>query len=95
MKEKFTERWKAFVADIADKYKIPPIQLQENAIELLEKYEWPGNIRQLKNVAEQMSAVEKNRIISTEILKNYLPEKQNNTPVLFKHEQKENDFSER
>ncbi len=87
--------FRKFVADFADKYKIPPIRLQENAIELLEKYEWPGNIRQLKNVAEQMSAVEKNRIISTEILKNYLPERQNNTPVLFKDEQKENDFSER
>ncbi|NDG52903.1 MAG: hypothetical protein EBY39_07755 [Flavobacteriia bacterium] len=61
---------------------------------MLHNYSWPGNIRQLKNVAEQISAVEQDRSISFETLKNYIP-KQNTTPVLFKDEQAENDISER
>ena len=86
--------FRKFASDFADRYHIPPIRLQENAVELLHNYSWPGNIRQLKNVAEQISAVEQDRSISCEALKNYIP-KQNTTPVLFKDEQTENDISER
>jgi len=86
--------FKKFASDFADRYHIPPIRLEEEAIELLHNYSWPGNIRQLKNVAEQISAVEQDRSISFETLKNYIP-KQNTTPVLFKDEQAENDISER
>ena len=86
--------FRKFTSDFADRYHIPPIRLQEEAIELLHNYSWPGNIRQLKNVAEQISAVEQDRSISFETLKNYIP-KQNTTPVLFKDEQTENDISER
>jgi len=86
--------FRKFASDFADRYHIPPIRLQEEAIELLHNYSWPGNIRQLKNVAEQISAVEQDRSISFETLKNYIP-KQNTTPVLFKDEQAENDISER
>ena len=86
--------FRKFTSDFADRYHIPPIRLQEEAIELLHNYSWPGNIRQLKNVAEQISAVEQDRSISFETLKNYIP-KQNNTPVLFKDEKAENDISER
>ena len=86
--------FRKFASDFADRYHIPPIRLQEEAVELLHNYSWPGNIRQLKNVAEQISAVEQERNISFETLKNYIP-KQNTTPVLFKDEQAENDISER
>ena len=86
--------FKKFASDFADRYHIPPIRLEEEAIELLHNYSWPGNIRQLKNIAEQISAVEQDRSISFETLKNYIP-KQNTTPVLFKDEQAENDISER
>ncbi|MGB2279329.1 MAG: sigma-54 interaction domain-containing protein [Flavobacteriales bacterium] len=86
--------FRKFASDFADRYHIPTIRLQEEAVELLHNYSWPGNIRQLKNVAEQISAVEQDRSISFETLKNYIP-KQNTTPVLFKDEQAENDISER
>ena len=86
--------FRKFASDFADRYHIPTIRLEEEAIELLHNYSWPGNIRQLKNVAEQISAVEQDRSISFETLKNYIP-KQNTTPVLFKDEQAENDISER
>ena len=86
--------FKKFASDFADRYHIPPIRLQEEAVELLHNYSWPGNIRQLKNIAEQISAIEQDRSISFESLKNYIP-KQNTTPVLFKDQQSENDISER
>ena len=86
--------FRKFASDFADRYHIPTIRLEEEAIELLHNYSWPGNIRQLKNVAEQISAVEQDRSISFKTLKNYIP-KQNTTPVLFKDEQAENDISER
>lgn len=86
--------FRKFASDFADRYHIPPIRLEEEAIELLHNYSWPGNIRQLKNVAEQISAVEQDRSISFKTLKNYIP-KQNTTPVLFKDEKAENDISER
>ena len=86
--------FRKFASDFADRYHIPPIRLQEEAIELLHNYSWPGNIRQLKNVAEQISAVEQDRSISYNTLKNYIP-KQNATPVLFKDDKQENDISER
>ena len=86
--------FRKFASDFADRYHIPTIRLKEEAIELLNSYSWPGNIRQLKNVAEQISAVEQDRSISFETLKNYIP-KQNTTPVLFNDYKVENDISER
>tara|TARA_B100000900_G_C20575312_1_gene715076 strand:- start:805 stop:1983 length:1179 start_codon:yes stop_codon:yes gene_type:complete len=88
--------FRKFTADFADKYGIPPIRLEEDAIDLLLNHPWPGNIRQLKNIAEQISAVEQNRSVSAEKLQSYLPKVNRNVPVLFKDEQqKEGDFSER
>ena len=75
--------FRKFTSDFADRYHIPPIRLEEEAIELLHSYSWPGNIRQLKNVAEQISAVEQDRSISFETLKNYIP-KQNTHPFYSK-----------
>ena len=86
--------FRKFSSDFADRYNIPPIRLKEEAIEILHSYSWPGNIRQLKNIVEQISAIEQDRSISLEILKNYIP-KHNSTPILFRDEKSENDFSER
>ena len=62
-----------FALDFADKYKMPAVRLEPDARTLLEAYRWPGNIRQLKNVAEQISVLESNRQISAEVLGKYLP----------------------
>lgn len=86
--------FRKFSSDFADRYHIPPIRLKEEAVEILHSYSWPGNIRQLKNIVEQISAIEQDRSISLEILKNYIP-KHNSTPILFRDEKSENDFSER
>lgn len=66
--------FRKFASDIAAQYRMPVITLDAAAKELLENYYWPGNIRQLKNVAEQISAVEQSRLISAPILAKYLPE---------------------
>jgi DNA-binding NtrC family response regulator len=61
-----------FATDFAAKYRIPPLQLTEEAMELLKQYPWPGNVRQLRNITEQMSLIEKERTITHEVLENYL-----------------------
>lgn len=63
-----------FAYDFADKYKVPPLELTDQAESLLIDYPWPGNIRQLKNVAEQVSILEADREINAETLQNHLPE---------------------
>ncbi len=65
--------FRKFAADIANQYRMPVISLDDEARAMLENYSWPGNVRQLKNVAEQMSAVESTRIITAPILRKYLP----------------------
>lgn len=65
--------FRKFAADFAEKYRMPSIQLDEKARQLLMSYSWPGNIRQLKNITEQISIIETNRDITAEILQNYLP----------------------
>jgi DNA-binding NtrC family response regulator len=87
--------FRKFAADFADKYQIPPIRLEEEAVTLLMEHPWPGNIRQLKNTAEQISAVEQNRSISAQTLTQYLPPVKSQVPALYKDEQQEQDFSER
>ncbi len=62
-----------FALDFADKYKMPAVRLTPDARVLLESYRWPGNVRQLKNVAEQISVLENNRQIVPEVLAKYLP----------------------
>ncbi|MGL5272002.1 MAG: sigma-54 interaction domain-containing protein [Phocaeicola sp.] len=65
--------FRKFAADMAEKYRMPAIQLTETGREALLAYAWPGNIRQLKNITEQISIVETNREITDVILNNYLP----------------------
>jgi len=66
--------FRKFAADFAETYKMPPIKLTSQAQELLMQYGWPGNIRQLKNVVEQISVIESQRLIDTQQLALYLPE---------------------
>ncbi|MGB0293452.1 MAG: sigma-54 interaction domain-containing protein [Flavobacteriaceae bacterium] len=65
--------FRKFASDFAKKYNMPTIRLDENAIHLLQSYYWPGNIRQLRNTAEQLSVLEKERLVEGTTLHNYLP----------------------
>jgi transcriptional regulator with PAS, ATPase and Fis domain len=86
--------FRKFASDFSQKYKMPTIRLQDDAIQLLTKYRWPGNIRQLRNVAEQISVLEQERNISLSTLNDYLPNAgDSNLPAVIGREKKENDFS--
>ena len=65
--------FRKFATDVATQYRMPPITLDDEARRILEAYPWPGNIRQLKNVAEQISAIEESRLITPTLLSKYLP----------------------
>ncbi|MEA3451381.1 MAG: sigma-54 dependent transcriptional regulator [Bacteroidota bacterium] len=82
-----------FATDFAEKYQMPAIKLTPEAKELMLSYSWPGNVRQLKNVTEQISIIEQNRSISLETLKKYLKGLEiNKLPAIYKPEEN-NDFS--
>ncbi len=89
--------FKKFSADFAEKYRMPPLQLSTDAEQVLQHYRWPGNVRQLKNMAEQISVIEGSRIITPEIIYKYLPASQeSNLPVLVRDiKRNEPDISER
>jgi transcriptional regulator with PAS, ATPase and Fis domain len=88
--------FRKFASDFADRYKVAPIRLSDEAKEVIVRYSFPGNIRQLKNIAEQISVLETDRLIGKEQLVKYLPAL--NTPVLpalKKGSSSSEDFSER
>lgn len=85
--------FRKFASDFALKYKMPTIKLQDDAVSLLQKYRWGGNIRQLRNIAEQISVLEQERIIGSERLKEYLPDIGSNLPAVIADKKKESDFS--
>lgn len=66
--------FRKFAADFADKYRMPAVRLTDDAKALLSAYYWNGNIRQLKNITEQISVIEQQREINAQILRNYLPQ---------------------
>ena len=74
--------FRKFASDFADRYRMPPIRLDEEAIKMLNAYRWPGNIRQLKNIVEQLSIIETDRSISPNLLGNYLPVHSESTAVV-------------
>ncbi|MFC2117477.1 sigma-54 interaction domain-containing protein [Bacteroidota bacterium] len=77
--------FRKFSSDFAERYRMPSIHLNEDAIKALENYSWPGNIRQLKNITEQISIIEQERNITGDVLKTYLPESREGIlPVLYK-----------
>jgi len=85
--------FRKFASDFALKYKMPTIKLSDDAIAMLLKYRWSGNIRQLRNVAEQVSVLEHKREISADILRHYLPDTGQNLPAVISSAKKESDFS--
>ncbi len=86
--------FRKFAADFGQKYKMPTIRLDDDAVQLLLKYRWPGNIRQLRNIAEQISVLEEGRNISFPTLQSYLPNANtSNLPAIVGQEKKEGDFS--
>ena len=85
--------FRKFVADFAHKYKMPPLKLDDDAVQLLQKFRWNGNIRQLRNVAEQISVLETNRDITLATLRSYLPTEGSNLPSVISDKKKDSDFS--
>ena len=85
-KEDILLLFRKFAGDCAERYMMPPISLTEEAKKMLESYRWPGNIRQLKNITEQISVIEQERVITAEIMKRYLPAQEvGMVPVLASH----------
>ncbi len=83
-KEDIIMLFKKFSADFAEKYRMPPLHLTHDAEQLLINHRWSGNVRQLKNLAEQLSVIEKDRYMTADIINEYLPrEPHNPLPVLF------------
>jgi transcriptional regulator with PAS, ATPase and Fis domain len=85
--------FRKFASDFAKKYNMPTIRLNENAQHLLNMYRWNGNIRQLRNVAEQLSVLEEKREVSSQLLQSYLPEFNSTLPALINKDKSEDDFS--
>nr|WP_321222196.1 sigma-54 dependent transcriptional regulator [uncultured Psychroserpens sp.] len=85
--------FRKFASDFALKYKMPTIKIADDAIPILQKHRWNGNIRQLRNVAEQISVLEQNRIISAATLHGYLPDGSNNLPAVINNSKSDSDFS--
>ncbi len=85
--------FRKFASDFGLKYKMPTIKLEDEAVELLKKYRWGGNVRQLRNVAEQISVLEQNRSISGKDLRHYLPDMGSNLPAIIADKKQEGDFS--
>ena len=85
--------FRKFASDFALKYKMPTIKLTEPAINILLKHRWSGNIRQLRNIAEQLSVLEQDRMISADTLISYLPTSGTNLPAIIKTSKPESDFS--
>ena len=85
--------FRKFASDFAQKYNMPTIRLEPNAVDLLINYSWKGNIRQLRNVTEQISVIEQTRSITKETLQSYLPDYSANLPALINNGTKGGDFA--
>ena len=85
--------FRKFASDFAQKYSMPGVRLTDEAVKVLENYGFPGNIRQLKNIAEQISVVEEDRTIAPSTLQQYLPSKGTNLPSVIEQKKNNSDFS--
>ena len=85
--------FRKFASDFAKKHKMPTVRLNEDAQKMIQNYRWNGNIRQLKNIAEQLSVLERERAITGSIISSYLPDPKNNLPALISENKKEGDFN--
>lgn len=85
--------FRKFAGDCAEKYRMPPIRLDDEARQLLTSYRWPGNVRELKNITERISVIEENRDITVDILRLYLPDQSmEKYPVLIKKQDNDQKF---
>lgn len=87
--------FRKFASDFADKYRMPAIKLTDEAVEVIENYSWPGNIRQLKNLVEQISVIENKREIDAITIQSYLPQAEEQFPSLVSKSSEQDNFSER
>ena len=88
--------FRKFTTDFAEKYRMPALRLEPKAVEVLKNYRWDGNIRQLKNITEQISIIEESRLISADTLLNYLPKSNiSKLPVLYAKEAENKNMTER
>ncbi len=87
--------FRKFIADFTDKYRSPSVQLDTDAQNVLSNYSWPGNVRQLKNIAEQIAVLEKDRNITGQSILTYIPNEQNNQLPMRIDKHGKEDFSER
>lgn len=79
--------FRKFASDFAERYRMPSISLSDEARRILDNYEWPGNVRQLKNITEQLSVIEAQRVVNEDVIKKYLPDYYpNKLPALYKKE---------
>ena len=85
--------FRKFASDFAKKYNMPTVRLDEDAQRLIQNYRWNGNIRQLKNITEQLSVLEQERNISGLMIASYLPDPKNNLPALITENKFDTDFS--
>lgn len=82
--------FRKFSSDFAEKYRTPAIRLKPEAVQLLQSYRWPGNIRQLRNLVEQLSVIETQREVSAETLRHYIPEMgRTDLPAVIEHSSEE------
>ncbi len=88
--------FRKFASDFAEKYRMPPLQLDQQAVEVLSNYRWDGNIRQLKNITEQISIIEEKRLVNDQTLLKYLPQASvSKLPVLYNRDDYNKDMTER
>lgn len=93
-KEDIPLLFRKFAADFAEKYRMPAVRLTEDAIQLLKSFRWPGNIRQLKNITEQVSVIEQERSVNAVTLQKYIPENDPMLPTLAgNHEHSDANFA--
>ncbi len=92
-KEDIPLLFRKFAADVAVQYKMPAVQLDDEARSMLMNHYWRGNIRQLKNVAEQISALEKSRVVTADVLAQYLMPQQSSAPAMHSHSMSGEDYS--
>ena len=92
-KEDIPLLFREFASDFAQKYHMPTLRLTEDSQKMMLNYRWNGNIRQLRNIAEQLSVLEKEREINATTLRSYLPDSGKNLPMLLNQEKKESDFA--
>lgn len=85
--------FRKFAGDCAEKYRMPPIRLDDDARQLLTSYRWPGNVRELKNITERISVIEENRDVTADVLRLYLPDLNvEKYPVLVKQQETDQKF---